>query len=216
MKEGETMTNRFSALEAVKGQQIAGWIIKDDEMSLGTEEDLKMVRIGKYIEEKYEKKLIKLLKEYKDAFAWTYEDMKGIPPYTCEHNIEIEPDAKPFKQSRYQMNLTYVAQVKEEIDKLLKIGLIYLVDRFEWLSPIVLVLKKNEQLRVCINYHMLNALTKSDPFPLPFTDSILETIAKHDLYSLMDGLNGYNLILIALEDQLKIASSWNGTRYSIF
>lgn len=70
--------------------------------------------------------------------------MKGIPPHTCELDIEIEPDAKPFKQSRYQMNLTYVVQIKEEIDKLVDIGLVYLVDRSKWLSPIVLVLKKNK------------------------------------------------------------------------
>lgn len=40
-----------------------------------------------------------------------------------------------------------------------------------------------------MDYRML---TKSDPFPLSFTDSILETIASREIYSLMDGLNGYN------------------------
>lgn len=49
------------------------------EVNLGRKEDPKMVRIGKNTEKKYEEKLIKLLKNYKDAFAWTYEDMKGIP-----------------------------------------------------------------------------------------------------------------------------------------
>lgn len=57
-------------------------------------------------------------KSYKDAFAWTYKDMKGIPPNICKHKIEIEPDAKPAKQNRYRMNLTYAAQVKNEMDKL--------------------------------------------------------------------------------------------------
>ena len=66
----------------------------------------------KYLEEKYEKKLIEFLKNYKDVFAWTYGDMKGIPLHICEHKVEIEPNAKPVKQSRYRMNPTYAAQVK--------------------------------------------------------------------------------------------------------
>jgi hypothetical protein len=107
VKEEKIVIDRTPALEAVKGKQIAGWMIEDDEMikeiNLGTEEEPKMVRVGKDIEEKYEKKLIQLLKSYKDAFSWTYEDMKGIPPHICQHKIEIEPDAKPLKQSRYRI-----------------------------------------------------------------------------------------------------------------
>lgn len=195
------MIDRTPALEVLKGKQIAGWTIEDDEMikeiNLGTEEEPRMVRVGKDIEEKYEKKLIQLLKSYKDVFAWTYEDMKGIPPHICEHKIEIEPDAKPVKQSRYQMNPTYAAQVKEEIDKLVKTGFVYPVDRSEWLSPIVIVLKKNGKLRVCVDYRKLNVVTKSDPILLPFTESILEAVAGHEIYSLLDGFSGYNQIRIA-------------------
>ena len=53
------MIDRTPALEVLKGKQIAGWTIEDDEMikeiNLGTEEEPRMVRVGKDIEEKYEK-----------------------------------------------------------------------------------------------------------------------------------------------------------------
>jgi hypothetical protein len=45
-------------------------------------------------------------------------------------------------------------------------------------------------------------MIKSDPFPLSFRDSILETVVGHEIYSLMDGFNNYKQIQIALEDQL--------------
>ena len=45
MKERETIVNRTPVLKVVKGQQIAGWTIKDDEMNLGIVEDLKVARI---------------------------------------------------------------------------------------------------------------------------------------------------------------------------
>ena len=69
VKEGKIVIDRFPALEAMKGKQIAGWTIEDDEMikemNPWIEEDPKMVRVGKNIEEKYEKKLIELLKSYR-------------------------------------------------------------------------------------------------------------------------------------------------------
>jgi hypothetical protein len=31
-----------------------------------------------------------LLKEFKDVFAWTYKDLKGIPPELTQHRIELD------------------------------------------------------------------------------------------------------------------------------
>ena len=42
-----------------------------------------------------ESDLITLLKEYKDCFAWSYEDMKGVPPEVVQHTIPIRDDTKP-------------------------------------------------------------------------------------------------------------------------
>ena len=77
----------------------------------------------------------------------------------------------------------------------------YPVDKTEWLSPIVIVPKKNGKLRICVDYRKLTVVTKVDPFPLPFTEIILETVAGHKMYMLMDKYSGYNQIIIALEDQ---------------
>ena len=65
-----------------------------------------------------ESDLIALLKKYKDCFAWSYEDMKGVPPEVVQHTIPIWDDAKPVQQWPYDMNPKYETIVKEEIDKL--------------------------------------------------------------------------------------------------
>lgn len=49
----------------------------------------------------------------------------------------------------------------------------------------------------------MNAVTIKDPFPIPFTDNILEEVAGHEIYSFLDGFFGYNQICIAEEDKLK-------------
>ena len=50
------------------------------------------------------------------------------------------------------MNTNYVAKVKEEIEKLLCIGFIPPVKQYTWLNSIVVVLKKNGKICVCVNY----------------------------------------------------------------
>jgi hypothetical protein len=60
--------------------------------------------------------------------------------------------------------------VKEELDKLLEAGFIKPVETTKWVSPMVLTLKKNGKLRVCVNYKSLNKVTKKDRYPLPFCE----------------------------------------------
>ena len=49
----------------------------------------------------------------------------------------------------------------------------------------------------------MNAATKKDYFPLPFTDIILDHVAGQECYSFLDGFSGYNQVFIWAEDQLK-------------
>ena len=73
----------------------------------------------------------------------------------------------------------------------------------EWASPVVIVPKKNGKLCVCVDYKPLNAATKRNYYPLPFQDEILNEVAGHERYSVMDGYSGYFQISIAKEDQFK-------------
>ena len=78
-----------------------------------------------------------------------------------------------------------------------------LSDRETWLSPIVVVPKKNGKIRVCVDYRKLNAATMTDAFPLPFTDGVLDAVAGHEVYSFLDGFSGYNQIRMSPADQEK-------------
>jgi hypothetical protein len=63
--------------------------------------------------------LKKLLMEYKNMFAWTYKDLKGIPPELAQHCIELDTSIPPTYQVKYIMNPNYDATIKQDIDKLL-------------------------------------------------------------------------------------------------
>jgi hypothetical protein len=74
-----------------------------------------------------------------------------------------------------------------------------------WLSRIVIVPKKNGKLWTCINFIKLNATTKKDPYPLTFTYEVLNTIARYEAYSFLNGYLRYHQIHITLKDRYKTA-----------
>ena len=103
------------------------------------------------------------------------------------------------------MNPNYAKAVKEDLEKLLKAGFIELVDQVTWLSPIVVVPKKNGKLRICVDFRRLNAATKKDPYPLPFTDEVFDTVIGYAAYSFIDCFSGYHQVHIHVDDRYKTA-----------
>ena len=66
--------------------------------------------------------------------------------------------------------------LKEEVEKLLKAGIICSVDYSDWASPVIIVPKTGNKWRVCVDYKPVNAVTKSNHYPLPHLDDILDRV----------------------------------------
>ena len=171
-------------------------------MNLGIEEDPKNINVYEGLTLEEFTKWYQFFKSNKSAFAWTYKDLKGVPLEICKHQITLEDNVKPIRQRPYRLNPKYSSMVHEDIKKLLECGFIYPVPYNEWVSPIVIVPKKNGKIRICLDYRKLNNVTKKDHILLPFTNTILDIIAGHEMYSLMDGFSGYNQIGISKVHQL--------------
>jgi hypothetical protein len=61
--------------------------------------------------------LIKLLREYKDCFAWDYSEMPGLDRSVVEHRLPIKPGYKPYKQPPRKIYKDEVlADVKKEVE----------------------------------------------------------------------------------------------------
>jgi len=91
------------------------------------------------------------------------------------------------------------------------------VEEATWLSPIVVIPKKNGKLIICIDFKKLNVAIKKDPYPLPFTNEVLNTIAGYETYSFLDGYLGYYQIFIALKDIYKTAfvTNWGALIWKV-
>jgi hypothetical protein len=166
-------------------------------------------------------KLLDVVREHKDAIGYSIDDLKGISPNLCMHEINLESDSMPSRERARRLNPIVGEVVKKEILKLLDAGIIFPVADSKWVSPIHVVPKKggmtvvknekNELIptrtvtgwRMCVDYRKLNQATRKDHFPLPFIDQMLERLAKHDYFCYLDGYSGFFQIPIHPQDQEK-------------
>ena len=161
-----------------------------------------------------EQKLIRILRKYKEAIAWSVEDLKGISSSICMHKIIIEENAKTSIEHQRRLNLMMKEVVRKEVLKWLDSGFIYAIFDSPWVSPVHVVPKKggftmirnknNEMIptrtvtrwRVCIDYRKLNTTTRKDHYPLPFIDQMLDKLVGHPYFCFLDGYSGDNQISI--------------------
>ena len=96
--------------------------------------------------------------------------------------------------------------MREEVSKLKQArGIREVFFYLEWLANTVVVKKKNEKWRVCVDFTDLNKACPKDPFPIPKIDQLVDATVGHPRMSFLDAFQGYHQIPLALDDQEKTA-----------
>ncbi|KAI5316646.1 hypothetical protein L3X38_036353 [Prunus dulcis] len=162
------------------------------DINLGTVDDPKPIFVSASLMPQELEEYTQLLQEYRDVFAWSYQDMPGLDPNVAVHKLGIPNEARWVKQapSRFRPELTI--QIEIEIDKLIAAGFIPEVHYPTWLSNIVPVLKKTGALHICVDYRDVNDACPKDEFPLPITELLVDATISFGALSFMDGFSGYN------------------------
>ena len=60
-----------------------------------------------------------------------------------------------------------------------------------WSSPVVLVKKKNDQLRFCVDFRTVNQVTRKDSFPMPLVSDTLDALSGTQYFTTLDMKSGY-------------------------
>ena len=116
-----------------------------------------------------------------DVFAWKPADMPGVPRNLIEHSLNVNSKAKPIKQKLRRFARDKKEAIRVEVTWLLAAGFIKEVYHPEWLANPVLVHKKNNEWRMCVDYTDLNKHCPKDPFGLPRIDKVVDSIAGCEL-----------------------------------
>ncbi|CAL2239733.1 unnamed protein product [Prunus armeniaca] len=147
--------------------------------------------------------LVSLLKEFRDMFAWSYEEMPDLNPNLVSHMLNIELGTKPVVQPRRNFHPEIDKQIKVEIEKPLAAGFIKPIKHPAWLANIVPVKKKTGVIRICTDYRDLNRACPKDEFPLPNMDILIDSTSSQGM--LLDEFSGYHQIKMSPKDAEKTA-----------
>jgi len=142
-------------------------------MTANQETNIKKARVDKIIElvpELVKNTILKLLGQFESIIADKTDDLKETKLYP--HRIELKIGTTPIKQKAYKLSKVQADALKVELTKLINNKLIE-PSHSPWSSPVVLVMKKNGQYRMCVDYRKLNNLTIKDSYALPLIDDIL-------------------------------------------
>ena len=82
-------------------------------VNLGNEKNPQLINIGLTCSSEEERDLVKLCKEYKNAFAWTYGDLKTFDSSIMQHNIPLKTDARPYQQKMRKMHPSIEPSIKK-------------------------------------------------------------------------------------------------------
>ena len=105
----------------------------------------------------------------------------------------MKSDSEPIRQQPYRVPVARKEVVKKEIDKMLDMGIIQ-PSTSPWASPIVLVEKKDGDVRFCVDFRKLK-VSKFDAYPMPRVEEVLESVGAARFISTLDLAKGYWQIL---------------------
>lgn len=128
---------------------------------------------------------------------------KGIGSIAGDVSIHIAPDAVPVVHPPRKIPVALKDRVKEELDRMEKMGVIKKVDEpTDWVNSMVVVEKRSGKLRVCLDPHDLNKVIQRPHYPLKTLDDILPQLNGARYFTKMDATSGFWAINLKNESSL--------------
>jgi hypothetical protein len=147
--------------------------------------------------EQYHPQIRELLGRYEPVFGSIRPGR--LPDRGFEHMIELEAGATPVITTPYRHPKKFKDEIEKAIKELLAMGHIR-PNRSPFASSIVLVLKKDGTLRMCIDYRALNKKTIKNRYPIPHIDELMDELHGAVFFNKIDLRSGYHQINIREQD----------------
>jgi hypothetical protein len=153
---------------------------------------------------------IPVVREYLDAFL---DDLQGmLLDRDTEFTIELQLGTTPISRRPYKMTPKELLELKVQLNELLDNGFIR-PSSSPWGCMALFVKKKDQSLRLCVDYRPLNVMTIKNKYLLPRIDILFDQLAGAKVFSKVDLRSGYHQIKIHPKDIHKTAFP---TRYRLY
>ncbi|XP_070005710.1 uncharacterized protein [Nicotiana sylvestris] len=123
------------------------------------------------------------------------------PDRDIDFCIDLAPSTQPISIPLYRM---VPKELKEQLEELLAKGFVR-PSVSPWGAPLLFVKKKDETMRICINYRQLNKVTIKNKYPLPCIDDLFDQLQGVRVFSKIDLRSGYHQLKIRDSDVPKTA-----------
>ena len=137
-----------------------------------------------------------LLKQYPALFNGIGK-LKGV-----EVKLHIDSAVSPVAQKARRIPFHIRKKVEQELNNLEQQGIIEKVNGpIPWVSPLVVIPKKNGDVRLCIDMRMANKAIKRERHPAPTVDDLIHTLNGATVFSKLDLRSGYHQLTLAPESR---------------
>ena len=137
-------------------------------------------------------KMLLLLIQNVDVFAWNPYVVPGVDPEFIVHKLNVDPSFPPKKQKPKRSAKEHVKAIKMEVRRLKEVRAIREIFFSKWLANTVVVRKNKDKWRVCVDFMDLNRACPKDPFPMPKIDQLVDVTYGHPRMSFLDAFQGYH------------------------
>lgn len=138
-------------------------------------------------------------------FASLFVPLSGLPPSRhCDHAIPLIPGAQPVFVRPYHYAPLLKNEIERQVSDMLQQGLIQ-KSTSAFASPVLLVKKKDQSWRFCVDYRQLNAITVKGKYPAPIIEELLDELSGAAYFSTLDLQSGFHQIRMQSGEEYKIA-----------
>ena len=140
---------------------------------------------------------VSLLNEFPEVVKQGLGRLKGI-----QADIELKEGTSPRFCKCRPVPFALRAQVEEAIKKQVEEGELKPVEQSDWAAPIVIVRKKDGDIRICADFKMtINPHLLPKPFPLPTTEEVFSTLAQGESFTKLDLARAFKQMEVAEKSQ---------------